>query len=66
MDGGAKAKNHSCVRFREFLKIHKDAYKAALDGRGSSERASRAVVQALDQVYYSATFYLKPCFIRGA
>lgn len=31
-----------------------DAYKAALDGGGLGE-ASRAVVQAMDQVYYSPT-----------
>lgn len=46
-------------RTQEFLKLHKDAYKAALNGV-TPEKASRAVVQAMDQVYYSAAFYLKP------
>ena len=53
------AKRKITPRTQEFLKLHKDAYKAALDG-GTPERASRAVVQAMDQVYYSAAFYLKP------
>lgn len=46
-------------RTREFLRLHKDAYKVALDG-SSPEEASRAVVQALDQVYHSAAFYFDP------
>jgi hypothetical protein len=57
IDGAARRK--ITPRTQEFLKLHKDAYKAALDG-GAPEKASRAVVQALDQVYYSAAFYLKP------
>ena len=43
-------------RTQEFLKLHKDAYKAALESPGE---ASQAVVQAMDQVYYSAAFYFK-------
>jgi hypothetical protein len=42
----------------EFLELHKDVYKAALDSR-APEKASCAVVQAIDQVYYSAAFYFK-------
>lgn len=57
INGAAKRK--ITPRTQEFLKLHKDAYKAALDG-GAPEKASRAVVQAMDQVYYSAAFYLKP------
>ncbi|MCJ1306219.1 hypothetical protein MMC08_009037 [Hypocenomyce scalaris] len=53
------AKRKITPRTQEFLKLHKDAYKAALEGR-APEKASRAVVQAMDQVYYSAAFYLKP------
>ena len=45
-------------RTQEFLKMHKDAYKVALDG-DAQDKAARAVVQALDQVYFSAAFYLK-------
>ena len=54
-----EAKRKITPRTREFLKLHRDAYKAALDSK-APEKASRAVVQALDQVYYSAAFYLKP------
>ncbi|KAL2048000.1 hypothetical protein ABVK25_011096 [Lepraria finkii] len=57
INGAAKRK--ITPRTQEFLKLHKDAYKAALDG-GVPEKASRAVVQAMDQVYYSAAFFLKP------
>ena len=53
------AKRDITPRTQEFLRLHKDAYKAALDA-GAPEKASRAVVQAMDQVYYSAPFYLKP------
>lgn len=53
------AKRKITPRTQEFLKLHKDAYKVALDG-SASEKASCAVVQAMDQVYYSAAFYLKP------
>jgi hypothetical protein len=35
------------------------SYMVALDGKAPVE-ASCAVVQAMDQVYYSAAFYLKP------
>jgi len=52
-------KRRTTPRTQAFLKIHKDAYKAALEGAHPGE-ASRAVVQALDQVYHSAAFYLKP------
>ena len=38
---------------------HKDAYKVALEDESPNE-ASRAFVQALDKVYYSASFYFKP------
>ena len=38
--------------------MHKDAYKVALEGQ-SPAKAARAVVRAMDQVYYSAAFYLK-------
>ncbi|MCJ1481905.1 hypothetical protein MMC06_002066 [Schaereria dolodes] len=57
INGAAKRK--ITPRTQAILKLHKDAYKAALDN-GAPEKASRAVVQAMDQVYYSAAFYLKP------
>ena len=57
INGAAKRK--ITPRTHEFLKLYKDAYKATLDG-GAPGKASRAVVQAMDQVYYSAAFYLKP------
>ena len=57
INGAAKRK--ITPRTQEFLKLHKDAYKAALDAE-APEKASRAVVHAMDQVYYSAAFYLKP------
>ncbi|KAK0515816.1 hypothetical protein JMJ35_001850 [Cladonia borealis] len=38
-------------RAQEFLKLHKDAYKAALE---APDEASQAIVQAMDQVYYYA------------
>ena len=50
------AKRKITPRTQEFLKLHKDAYKAALE---APNKASQAVVQAMDQVYYSAAFYLK-------
>ena len=50
------AKRKITPRTQEFLKLHKDAYKAALE---APDKASQAVVQAMDQVYYSAAFYLK-------
>lgn len=46
-------------RTNEFLKIHIDAYKIALHDAVRKE-ASVAVVQALDQVYCSEAFLLKP------
>ena len=57
IDGAAKRK--ITPRTEEFLRLQKDAYKAAL-GEKVSDEASRAVVQALDKVYYSAAFYFKP------
>ena len=57
VNGAAKRK--FTPRTQEFLRLHKDAYKVALDNE-SPDKASRAVVQALDQVYYSAAFYFKP------
>ena len=49
----AKRKITPCTR----LKLHEDAYKVALDDGGAPEEASRAVVQAMDRVYYSAAFF---------
>ena len=43
-------------RTQEFLKLHKDAYKVALE---APDKVSQAVVQVMDQVYYSAAFYFK-------
>jgi len=57
INGAAKRK--ITPRTQEFLKLHKDAYKAALDG-GSPVIASRAVVQMMDRVYRSGAFFLKP------
>ena len=59
--------NHICQaarrkitpRTEEFLKLHKDAYKKALDAE-STDVPTRAVVQAMDKVYYSAVFILRP------
>lgn len=56
IDGTAKRK--ITPRTREFLNLHKDAYKVALGD--TSDKSSRAVVQALDKVYYSKSFYFKP------
>lgn len=53
------AKRKITPRTKEFLKLYKDAYKAALDVE-TPEKASCAVVQAMDQVYYSAAFFFKP------
>lgn len=53
INGAAKRK--ITPRTQEYLKLHKDAYKAALDG-GAPGKASQADVQAMDQVYYSAAF----------
>ena len=53
------AKKKITPRTREFLKHYKDAYEAALEAQASVE-ASRAVVQGMDQAYYSAEFYLEP------
>lgn len=46
-------------RTQEFLRLHEDAYEVALDTE-VPDKASQAVVQAMDQVYASASFYLKP------
>lgn len=53
------AKRKITPRTQEFLKMHKDAYKVALESE-VPEKASCAVVQALDRVYCSYSFYLKP------
>lgn len=53
------AKRNVTPRTQEFLNLHKDAYKAALEDSAPGN-ASRAVVQVLDKVYYSAAFYFKP------
>ena len=53
------AKRNITPRTEAFLALHKEALKVALTGQAPSE-ASRSVVQALDQVYMSAAFYLKP------
>ena len=52
-------KRNITPRTRQFLSLHKDAYKTALESESPSE-ASRAVVQAMDDVYYSAAFFLNP------
>ena len=57
IDGAAKRK--VTPRTEEFLRQHKDAYKVALESEAPNE-ASLAFVQALDEVYYSASFYFKP------
>ena len=57
INGAAKRK--ITPRTQEFLRQHKDAYKVALES-GAEDKASCAVVQALDKVYYSTSFYLKP------
>ena len=53
------AKRKVTPRTQVFLKLYKDAYKAALEVQ-ASEEDSQAVVQAMDEVYYSAAFYFKP------
>ena len=55
----AAAKRNITPRTEVFLKLHKDAYKNALNDE-NPDMASLAVVQALDQVYHSSAFYLKP------
>ena len=57
VDGAAKRK--ITPRTQEFLKLHKEAYKVALDGE-ALDKASHAVVQAMDRVYSSAWFYFQP------
>ena len=49
--GCGKVLCSSCYNF--LRPLHKDAYKAALEAQ-ASEEASRAVVQAMDQVYFCA------------
>jgi hypothetical protein len=53
------AKRNITPRTEAFLALHKEALKVALTGQAPSE-ASRSVVQALDQVYMSTAFFLKP------
>lgn len=53
------AKRKITPRTEEFLKLHKDAYKTALNYE-DSDQASRMVVQAMDRIYYSAAFYFVP------
>ena len=57
INGAAKRK--ITPRTQEFLRQHKDAYKVALES-SAEDKASCAVVQLLDKVYYSTSFYLKP------
>ena len=57
IDGAAKRK--ITPRTQEFLELHKEAYKVALDVE-TLDKASRAVVQAMDKVYSSAWFYFQP------
>ena len=56
IDGAGKRK--IIPRTQEFLNLHRDAYKVALGE--TSDKSSRAVVQALDKVYYGKAFYFKP------
>lgn len=53
---GASERNIT-PRTVEFLRQYKDAYKCALEAPDDS---SIAVVQALDKVYHSSSFYLRP------
>ena len=53
------AKRKITPRTQVFLKLHKDAYKVALEAQAPKE-ASQAVVQVMDEVYCSAAFYFKP------
>ena len=46
-------------RTQEFLKMHKEAYKAALE-ESIPQIAAQAVVQAMDKVYHSSAFFFKP------
>ena len=46
-------------RTREFLQLHKEAYRIALENAAPTTEAL-AVVQALDRVYSSAAFLLRP------
>ncbi|KAL6718707.1 hypothetical protein ACLMJK_002941 [Lecanora helva] len=46
-------------RTKEYLRLHRDAYKVALEG-DRPEHEAKAVVQALDNVYFSESFYFKP------
>lgn len=54
-----ESKRNITPRTVEFLNMHKDAYKVALEN-DSPPSTSLAVVQALDRVYFSASFYFKP------
>lgn len=53
------AKRKVSPRTQELLKIHEDACKVAL-GDETPDEAARVLVQALDKVYLSGTFCLKP------
>ena len=53
------AKRDITPRTQAFVKMHIEAYRNALDEE-SPTKAAVAVVQALDQVYNSSAFYLKP------
>lgn len=53
------AKRDITPRTRTFLKLHQEAYEKALTDPPKNP-AAVAVVQALDQVYYTEAFYFKP------
>ena len=55
----ASKKRNITPRTKEFLRLHKEAYKLALESPNEREK-SCAVVQALDKVYYSSAFYFHP------
>lgn len=54
----AAAQRNITPRTQEFLKMHKEAYKAALEEE-VPQSTSQAVVQALDKVYHSSAFYFR-------
>lgn len=58
------AKRKITPRTQEFLKLHKDAYKTALDG-GAPEKASCAFVQAMDRCTTLPRFTLKHALQRS-
>lgn len=53
------AKRKITPRTQEFLKLHKHAYKIALNNE-AIDQSSQAIIQAINTVYFSASFYLKP------